>query len=519
MGEDVAALAIHSFQSQHVLAAETADRTRDIRLAVRALAKLPCYRRSKVAVRGTRHQLQRGRDFIIGEHVEERRLPQRNGKSRLQCVVKYAIARAIRKVGENDSISFRQALAPMRAEIKRAGNQQSGGGHRSGNQEFPVFPSGCLRQWNRGCPRILASRHSGQGNGAWRQSRRGRLLAALLPRCDRSGNRDAGDYRIRVALQAQQLRPHLSRALVAQLPVFLQRPVDDVLELGWNIGIHSRCRDGRTVENRIKDYSRAFAAERKHACRHFVQHHSERKKIGAGIERLGANLFRGHISHRAQHGSGPRQEQFLRGICVRFRSRNCRRRAGNDLSQSKIQYLCVTALGDENVCRLDVTVNDALGMRGVQPVGDVYCEYKKLFQFQRLPLNLVLQSHAVEKLHADERFAIFLAEVVNRADIGVVKRRGGLCFALKSAQNHGIAGHVVRQKFQRDKAVQASVFGLVDNTHSAAAELFRDAVVRKGLPNEWLLRFRHGPVILGCRSESSQRISLPCLLPKHARFG
>jgi hypothetical protein len=35
----------------------------------------------------------------------------------------------------------------------------------------------------------------------------------------------------------------------------------------------------------------------------------------------------------------------------------------------------------------------------------------------------------------------------------------------------------IRQEFQRDKAAQHCVFGLVDHPHAAATELFHDPVV------------------------------------------
>ena len=38
---------------------------------------------------------------------------------------------------------------------------------------------------------------------------------------------------------------------------------------------------------------------------------------------------------------------------------------------------------------------------------------------------------------------------------------------------------------QRDEAMQARVFSFVDDSHSASAELFEDAVVRNCLPDHW----------------------------------
>ena len=45
----------------------------------------------------------------------------------------------------------------------------------------------------------------------------------------------------------------------------------------------------------------------------------------------------------------------------------------------------------------------------------------------------------------------------------------------------GSSGDFVRQELQGDEAMEASVLGLVNHTHPAAAELLDDAVVRDGL--------------------------------------
>jgi hypothetical protein len=47
----------------------------------------------------------------------------------------------------------------------------------------------------------------------------------------------------------------------------------------------------------------------------------------------------------------------------------------------------------------------------------------------------------------------------------------------KAAQCLKVSRYIVREEFQRDKAVQARVFGLIHNTHAATAELLDDAIV------------------------------------------
>jgi hypothetical protein len=91
----------------------------------------------------------------------------------------------------------------------------------------------------------------------------------------------------------------------------------------------------------------------------------------------------------------------------------------------------------------------------------------------------------LEIFHRDERFAVFLAEVVNGADVGMIERRSGLRFTLETAQRLRIAGDFVGKEFQRHEAVQARVLGFVNHTHAAAAEFFENAVMRNGLPDHW----------------------------------
>ena len=58
---------------------------------------------------------------------------------------------------------------------------------------------------------------------------------------------------------------------------------------------------------------------------------------------------------------------------------------------------------------------------------------KKNVGSQRTPRNAVFEGHPVEKLHRDEGPAVF-ADVVDRADVGMVERRRGVGFTLKAGE-------------------------------------------------------------------------------------
>ena len=153
------------------------------------------------------------------------------------------------------------------------------------------------------------------------------------------------------------------------------------------------------------------------------------------------------------------------------------------LRQSKVQNFGVAALGDKNIRGLDVAVNDVFGVRGIQRVGDLDGQRQQIFAVHRAPVDAVLQRLPIQEFHGDERLAVLLANIVNRADVGMVQGGGGLRFTLESRQGLRIPGDILRQKFQRHEALQPRVFGLVNDTHASAAELFDDAVVGERLAN------------------------------------
>src|SRR3990172_5105075 len=94
--------------------------------------------------------------------------------------------------------------------------------------------------------------------------------------------------------------------------------------------------------------------------------------------------------------------------------------------------------------------------------------------FERLPF---------EKFHGDERPAVVLADVVNRADVGVVQRGRGLRFAPESLQGLAVPGKLSWEKLEGDEPMKPDVLGFEDDAHTATTDLFQDAVVGNSLAN------------------------------------
>ena len=63
---------------------------------------------------------------------------------------------------------------------------------------------------------------------------------------------------------------------------------------------------------------------------------------------------------------------------------------GRNLRQAEVEYLGVAALGDENIRRLDVAVDDAFAVRGVESVGDLDRHLEQNLEIKRAVRDAVL---------------------------------------------------------------------------------------------------------------------------------
>ncbi len=148
--------------------------------------------------------------------------------------------------------------------------------------------------------------------------------------------------------------------------------MNDVFQLEWHLVIQAHDWNGYRVQNGFEDDSRAFSAERRRSRRHLVQHRPEGKQVGSAVQFLGADLFRRHVADRAQRRARTGQVLFIHHECLSDcrshlagRTSRCR-----DFRQTEIQNLGASALGHKKVGRLDVTVDDALGVRRIQSIGN-----------------------------------------------------------------------------------------------------------------------------------------------------
>ena len=104
------------------------------------------------------------------------------------------------------------------------------------------------------------------------------------------------------------------------------------------------------------------------------------------------------------------------------------------LGYSEVQNLGDVLVGDEDVGRLDVAMDDAPLVRRLQAGGNLNRDVQPLrFESSGPPFAMsVAQRLPCQQLHHDEGLAFVFFDFVNRADMGVVQRRGGPRFAIEA---------------------------------------------------------------------------------------
>ncbi len=122
-------------------------------------------------------------------------------------------------------------------------------------------------------------------------------------------------------------------------------------------------------------------------------------------------------------------------------------------------------------------MDDTLGVRRLERIGDLDGVIQQLVEFQRLLGDPVLQGLPFQVLHDEEGRAFPLADVMQGADVGMVQGGGGAGLALEALESLTVRRVPFGEELQGDGATEPSVLGLVDDAHAPAAKLLKNPVV------------------------------------------
>jgi hypothetical protein len=125
-------------------------------------------------------------------------------------------------------------------------------------------------------------------------------------------------------------------------------------------------------------------------------------------------------------------------------------------------------------------VDDAALVRGRQRVGDLRADGERAGDGERAAGDQLAHVLALDELHRDEVQPFEFVQAVDGADVRVVEGGGEAGLALEAPEVGLARRQLGREHFDDDRAAELLVNGLVNRPLSARAELFRDAVIKKG---------------------------------------
>jgi hypothetical protein len=123
-----------------------------------------------------------------------------------------------------------------------------------------------------------------------------------------------------------------------------------------------------------------------------------------------------------------------------------------------------------------------VGLR--ESFGDLAHDVDRLIHSQRPPGDLLLQGLPLIAVHADEQLPVLgLVDLVNGANVVVLKGRGGLRLVDEPLLGVVLAGQVRREELEGHVAFELHILGFVDHTHTPTTEFLEDSIMRNGLPD------------------------------------
>jgi len=117
---------------------------------------------------------------------------------------------------------------------------------------------------------------------------------------------------------------------------------------------------------------------------------------------------------------------------------------GTHFGQSEVENFGVTAIGDEEISRLYIAMDNSLVVRGIKGVGNFDAEIEQRLEFKPASEDGLTKSLSLEILHGYKGTALVLANLVDGVDIGMIQRRGGTGLAAEAFKCLLISGNVIR---------------------------------------------------------------------------
>jgi hypothetical protein len=115
-------------------------------------------------------------------------------------------------------------------------------------------------------------------------------------------------------------------------------------------------------------------------------------------------------------------------------------------------------------------MHDALAMRFVQSIGNFCAVAKHLVNGEWPFRDSLVERFSLDILEHQEIDAILLADVVQRADVGMLQARNGACLTFKALAQLWLGGYLLRKNLYGDNPVQSRIARAVDLSHATSTD-------------------------------------------------
>ena len=286
------------------------------------------------------------------------------------------------------------------------------------------------------------------------------------------------DVLARLGLDFLELDGEIRHELKPPARLLAETPDDDPFELArqGRDGLTWRLRCGRQHGGQRR--RRRIAAERPRARRHLVEQRAEAEDVGPRIDRFAFGLLGRHVGRRPHDPPLAR----LQRIGEDGRLRRIERR-DREFGQSEIEDLHATVVGHHQVRRLQIAVHDAGRMCLGQCIRRLGRRSSTIAELHAAAADQSIQRVAGDVLHHDVVETVLAGDLVDRDDVRMVERRGGLRLLHEPALTLGVGDGLGAQDLDGNEAIETGVPGLVDLPHPAGSELLDDFVVTDSSPD------------------------------------
>jgi hypothetical protein len=148
----------------------------------------------------------------------------------------------------------------------------------------------------------------------------------------------------------------------------------------------------------------------------------------------------------------------------------CRSFIDRQFRKAKIQNLHDAIAADDDIFRLDIAMDDAIGVRSRQRRCDLNRHIQGVSARHRLRQHSFTQGCAFDEFCGDKRSGVGLIDFVDRDDVGMVQARSGLGFLLEPLHAIGIGGRSIGQNLQRHFAIEPGVLRQIHLSHATRAQ-------------------------------------------------